>query len=88
MLLKAARRRNASGYLLRTLRTGNRMQRKDMLILIRRTTKERLGKNLGVQLIRVLRATASKAAIDEAAALQEEMGHGASMQRRYVSRET
>ena len=64
------------------------MQRKDMLILIRRTTKERLGKNLGVQLIRVLRATASKAAIDEAAALQEEMGHGASMQRRYVSRET
>ena len=88
VLLKAARRRNASGYLLRTLRTGNRMQRKDMLILIRRTTKERLGKNLGVQLIRVLRATASKAAIDEAAALQEEMGHGASMQRRYVSRET
>jgi hypothetical protein len=85
VLFKAARR-NASGYLLRTLRTGNRMQRKDMLILIRRTTKERLGKNLGVQLIRVLRATESAAAIDEAAKLQEEMGHGASMQRRYVSR--
>ena len=86
VLLGAARRRNRSGYLLRTLRTGNRMQRKDMLILIRRTTKERLGKNLGVQLIRVLRATESSAAIDEAARLQEEMGHGASMQRRYVSR--
>ncbi len=55
VLVRAARRRNASGYLLRTLRTGNRMQRKDMLILIRHTTKERLGKNLGVQLIRVLR---------------------------------
>ncbi len=74
------------GYLLTTLRTGNRLQRADMLRLIRNTTKERLGKNIGVQLIRVLKVTGSQKEIDAAAALQKEMGHGAAMQKKYISR--
>ena len=74
------------GYLLSTLRTGNRLQRADMLKLIRTLTKERLGKNIGVQLIRVMKVSASALAIDEAKKLQDELGHSASMQRKYVSR--
>mgnify|MGYP000135508136 CR=1 FL=1 len=53
------RRLTKHGYLLSTLRTGNRLQRQDMLRLIRNTTRERLGKNIGVQLIRVLKVSAS-----------------------------
>jgi hypothetical protein len=74
------------GYLLSTLRTGNRLQRQDMLRLIRNTTKERLGKNIGVQLIRVLKVTGATEEIDAAKKLQQEMGHSASMQRKYISR--
>ena len=72
--------------MLSTLRTGNRLQRQDMLRLIRNTTKERLGKNIGVQLIRVLKVTGAAAQIDAAERLQQEMGHGASMQKKYISR--
>ena len=57
-----------------------------MLKLIRTLTKERLGKNIGVQLIRVMKVSASALAIDEAKKLQDELGHSASMQRKYVSR--
>ena len=68
------------------MRTGNRLQRADMLRLIRNTTRDRLGKNIGVQLIRVLKVTGSQKEIDAAAALQKEMGHGAAMQKKYISR--
>ena len=81
------RRLTKHGYLLSTLRTGNRLQRQDMLRLIRNTTRERLGKNIGVQLIRVLKVSDSSAAIDKAAALQKELGHSGSMQRKYISRD-
>ena len=86
IFLKHVRARTKHGYLLTTLRTGNRLQRADMLRLIRNTTKERLGKNIGVQLIRVLKVTGSQKEIDAAAALQKEMGHGAAMQKKYISR--
>ena len=75
------------GYLLTTLRSGNRLQRQDMLRLIRNVTKERLGKNIGVQLIRVLKVSASAAEIDKAAALQRELGHSGTMQKKYISRD-
>ena len=58
-----------------------------MLKLIRKTTRERLGKNIGVQLIRVLKVSASQKEIDKAAALQQELGHSGAMQRRYISRD-
>ena len=58
-----------------------------MLRLIRNTTKERLGKNIGVQLIRVLKVCASAAEIDKAAALQRELGHSGTMQKKYISRD-
>ena len=80
------RRLTKHGFLLSTLRTGNRLQRQDMLRLIRNTTKERLGKNIGVQLIRVLKVTGATMEIDAAKKLQQEMGHSASMQRKYISR--
>ena len=80
------RRLTKHGYLLSTLRTGNRLQRQDMLRLIRNTTKERLGKNIGVQLIRVLKVTGAASQIDAAKKLQQEMGHSATMQRKYISR--
>ena len=74
------------GFLLSTLRTGNRLRREDMLKIIRNTTKQRIGKKLGVQLIRVLKTTENQAEIDKAHELQQELGHSARMQRRYLSR--
>jgi len=85
--LPQLRRLTKHGYLLTTLRTGNRLQRQDMLRLIRNTTKDRLGKNIGVQLIRVLKVSASQKEIDKANALQQELGHSSTMQRRYISRD-
>ena len=75
------------GFLLSTLRGSNHLQRQDMLRLIRNTTKERLGKNIGVQLIRVLKVSASQKEIDRATELQKELGHSGPMQRRYISRD-
>jgi hypothetical protein len=80
------RRLTKHGFLLSTLRTGNRLQRQDMLRLIRNTTRERLGKNIGVQLIRVLKVSGAAAEIDKATELQKELGHGAAMQKKYISR--
>ena len=85
--LPMVRAKTKHGYLLSTLRTGSRLKREDMLKILRNVTKERLGKNLGVQLIRVLKTTASKAEIDKAHALQQELGHSGMMQRRYISRQ-
>ena len=62
------------------------MQRQDMLKLIRNTTRKRLGKNIGVQLIRVLKVSASQKEIDKATQLQAELGHSGAMQRKYISR--
>ena len=84
--LPQLRRLSKHGYLLSTLRTGNRLQRQDMLRLIRNTTRERLGKNIGVQLIRVLKVSGAAAEIDKAAALQKELGHSGAMQKKYISR--
>ena len=86
VFLPMVRSRTNHGYLLSTLRTGNRLRREDMLKILRNTTSERLGKKLGVQLIRVLKTTESKAEIDRAHALQQELGHSALMQRKYISR--
>ena len=86
VFLPQARRLNKHGYLLSTLRTGARLQRQDMLRLIRNLTKERLGKNIGVQIIRVLKVSAAAPEIDKAARLQQEMGHSSSMQKKYISR--
>ena len=61
------------------------MQRQDMLRLIRNTTKDRLGKNIGVQIIRVLKVSAASE-IDKATKLQQELGHSSTMQRKYISR--
>ena len=84
--LPQLRRLTKHGFLLSTLRTGNRLQRQDMLRLIRNTTRERLGKNIGVQLIRVLKVSGAAAEIDKAAALQKELGHSGAMQKKYISR--
>ena len=86
VFLPQLRRLHKHGYLLSTLRTASRLQRHDMLRLIRNTTKGRLGKNIGVQLIRVLKVTGARNEIDAAGALQKEMGHSASMQKKYISR--
>ena len=75
------------GFLLSTLRGSNHLQRQDMLRLIRNTTKERLGKNIGVQLIRVLKVSASQKEIDRATELQKELGHSGPMPRRYIRRD-
>ena len=71
---------------LSTKRGRNKLSRKDMLILLRTTTHDRIGKRLGVQMIRVLKTTEHLKSIDEASELQRELGHGAEMQRRYVSK--
>ena len=74
------------GFLLSTLRGANKLKRQDMLRLIRNVTKDRLGKNIGVQIIRVLKVSDSAAEIDKAVALQKELGHSALMQQKYISR--
>ena len=84
--LPQARRIKTHGFLLSTLRTGGRLQRPDMLKLIRNVTRERLGKNIGVQLIRVLKVSSKQKEIDAAKELQLELGHSGAMQRRYISR--
>ena len=74
------------GYLLSTKRFGNRLDRRDMMKMIRNTTEDYLGKRIGVQLIRVMKTTAHLKTLDEAAGLRAEMAHGPSMQWKYVSR--
>ena len=74
------------GYLLSTKRYGNRMKRSDMMALLRNTTEDRLGKRIGVQLIRVMKTTSHLKGIDEAEKLRRELAHGPQMQWKYVSR--
>ena len=85
-LLPYVRANTDHGFLLSTKRSGGKLSRKDMLIMLRTTTEERIGKRLGVQMIRVLKTTGALESIDKAVELQRELGHGAGMQRRYVSR--
>ena len=80
------RAKTKHGYLISTKRFGKRMSRKDMMLLLRKTTHDRLGKRIGVQLIRVMKTTARFKSIDEAAKLRSELAHGAQMQWKYVSR--
>ena len=80
------RAKTKHGFLLSTKRYGNKLTRKDMMSMIRNTTKERLGKNIGIQMIRVLKTTDHFKSIDESAKLRGELAHGAGMQWKYVSR--
>jgi len=84
--LPMVRANSSHGYLLSTRRGRNKLTRKDMLLMIRRTTENRIGKRLGVQMIRVLKTTEHLKSIDKALELQRELGHGAVMQARYVSK--
>ena len=80
------RAKTKHGYLLSTKRYGNKLTRKDMMQLIRNTTKDRLGKNIGIQMIRVLKTTDHFKSIDQSAKLRTELAHGPQMQWKYVSR--
>ena len=80
------RAKTKHGFLLSTKRYGNKLTRKDMMQMIRNTTKERLGKNIGIQMIRVLKTTDHFKSIDESAKLRGELAHGPGMQWKYVSR--
>jgi len=80
------RAKTKHGFLLSTKRYGNKLTRKDMMAMIRNTTKERLGKNIGIQMIRVLKTTDHFKSIDESAKLRGELAHGPGMQWKYVSR--
>jgi hypothetical protein len=80
------RAKTKHGFLLSTKRYGNKLTRKDMMSMIRNTTKERLGKNIGIQMIRVLKTTDHFKSIDESAKLRGELAHGPGMQWKYVSR--
>ena len=86
VFLPQALRLTDHGFLLSTLRGANKLKRQDMLRLIRNITKDRLGKNIGVQIIRVLKVSDAAPEIDKAVALQKELGHSASMQQKYISR--
>ena len=86
IFLPQALRLTDHGFLLSTLRGANKLKRQDMLRLIRSTTRDRLGKNIGVQIIRVLKVSQAAPEIDKALALQRELGHSASMQQKYISR--
>ena len=86
LFLPMVRSNTSHGFLLSTKRGRNKLSRKDMLLLLRNTTQNRLGKRLGVQMIRVLKTTENLKSIDKALELQRELGHGAVMQARYVSK--
>ena len=86
LFLPYVRAKTDHGYLLSTRRDLRKLNRKDMMLMIRKTTSSHLGKNIGIQLIRVMKTTDRLEAIDESTKLQREMGHDAGMQRRYVSR--
>jgi len=87
IFITKSKQRATHGYLLSTLRGTNRLKRSDMLRMIRSIMRDRLGKNIGVQLIRVLKVSESAAEIDKAVALQKELGHSAGMQQKYISRD-
>ena len=86
LCLPYVRAKTNHGFLLSTKRYGNKLARKDMMQMIRNTTKERLGKIIGIQMIRVLKTTDHFESIEESAKLRGELAHGPQMQWKYVSR--
>ena len=74
------------GFLFSTKRFAHKMNRRDMLLILRNTTEDRLGKRLGTQLIRVLKTTEFRESLDRARELRQELAHGAATQWQYVSR--
>ena len=84
--LPIVRANTTHGFLLSTKRGRNKLSRKDMMLMLRNTTQERIGKRLGVQMIRVLKTTEHLKSIDKALELQRELAHGPVMQARYVSK--
>lgn len=84
--LPYVRAKTKHGYLLSTKRYGNKLTRKDMMQMIRKTTQDYLGLNIGIQMIRVLKTTDNFKSIDESAKLRGELAHGPGMQWKYVSR--
>ena len=86
VFLPYVRAMTTHGFLLTTLRTHGPMHRRDMLKMLRKITKERLGKTLGVQMIRVLRVSAAAEQINETTELRRQMAHGAATQFQYVSK--
>ena len=83
--LPYVRAKTSHGYLLSTKVRADKRSRRDRLKMMRNLTEERLGKRIGVQLVRVLRTTASEKAINQAAKLRAELGHGARTQLQYIS---
>ena len=84
--LPYVRAKTNHGYLLSTQRHGKRLSRRDMMKMIRNTTADRIGKRIGIQMIRVMKTTAHLKGIDESEKLRREMAHGPAMQWKYVSR--
>ena len=84
--LPYVRAKTTHGFLISTKRGGKKMTRKDMMELLRNTTEARIGKRIGVQLVRVLKTTQHFKSIDESAKLRGELAHGPQMQWKYVSR--
>ena len=84
--LNKSKQLNKHGFLLSTLRQANKLTRPDMLRMIRSIMRDRLGKNIGVQIIRVMKVSEAAPEIDKALALQRELGHSAGMQQKYISR--
>ena len=80
------RAKTSHGFLLSTKVTAVKLHRRDMMKMIKNLTEERLGKRIGVQLIRVLRTTGSEEAINKAAKLRRELGHGPQTQLQYISK--
>ena len=86
LFLPYVRAKTSHGFLLSTQRHGKRLSRRDMMKLIRNTTEDRLGKRIGIQMLRVMKTTSRLKGIDEAEKLRREMAHGPNMQWKYVSR--
>ena len=84
--LPYVRAKTKHGFLISTKRLGHKMTRKDMMELIRNTTQKRIGKRIGVQLIRVMKTTDHFKSIEKSSKLRSELAHGPEMQWKYVSR--
>ena len=83
--LPMVRKHTDHGFLL-TTRTGTRMRRVDMMLLIANTTETYLGKRIGIQMLRVMKTTGNLKSLEKAHELQAELGHSAFMQRQYISK--
>ena len=85
IFLKMVKAKTKHGFLLST-RRGAKLKRADMLKLVSSTTENRIGKKIGIQILRVLKTTQELKSLDKAHELQKELAHSAFMQRQYISR--